>query len=65
MKSVDEQLAILKRGVAEIITEEELRRKLERSLKTNTPSQVSQQEGLPSDIPTAEVPSERDATERR
>jgi hypothetical protein len=35
MKSVDEQLAILKRGVAEIITEEELRRKLERSLKTN------------------------------
>jgi hypothetical protein len=32
VKSVDEQLAILKRGVAEIITEEELRRKLERSL---------------------------------
>ena len=36
VKSVDEQLAILKRGVAEIITEEELRRKLERSLGINS-----------------------------
>jgi hypothetical protein len=37
VKSVDEQLAILKRGVAEIITEEELRRKLERSLGKEVP----------------------------
>jgi hypothetical protein len=37
MKSVDEQLAILKRGVAEIITEKELRRKLERSLGKEVP----------------------------
>jgi hypothetical protein len=37
VKSADEQLAILKRGVAEIITEEELRRKLERSLGKEVP----------------------------
>jgi hypothetical protein len=37
VKSVDEQLAILKRGVAEIITEKELRRKLERSLGKEVP----------------------------
>ena len=40
MKSVDEQLAILKRGVAEIVPEEELRQKLERSLKTGEPLRV-------------------------
>jgi hypothetical protein len=52
MKSVDEQLAILKRGVAEIIPEEELRRKLERSLKTDASLQGSQQQELPSGIQT-------------
>jgi tyrosyl-tRNA synthetase len=36
-KSVAEQLAYLKKGVAEIIREEELKAKLERSLKTGKP----------------------------
>jgi len=36
-KPVDEQLAYLKKGAAEIIREEELRGKLERSLKTGVP----------------------------
>jgi tyrosyl-tRNA synthetase len=37
---VDEQLAYLKKGVAEIIREEELKSKLESSLKTGTPLRV-------------------------
>src|SRR5437763_11510610 len=37
---VDEQLAYLKEGVAEIIREEELKSKLESSLKTGTPLRV-------------------------
>ncbi|MGQ9461892.1 MAG: tyrosine--tRNA ligase [Candidatus Fervidibacter sp.] len=40
MKPVEEQLAILKRGVGEIVPEEELRRKLERSVKTGKPLRV-------------------------
>ncbi|ACX52787.1 tyrosyl-tRNA synthetase [Ammonifex degensii KC4] len=40
MKSVAEQLRLIKRGVAEIITEEELVRKLERSLATGVPLNV-------------------------
>jgi tyrosyl-tRNA synthetase len=39
-KPVDEQLAYLKKGVAEIIREEELRAKLERSRKTGKPLRV-------------------------
>jgi tyrosyl-tRNA synthetase len=39
-KSVDEQLAYLKKGVAEIIPEPELRAALEKSLKTGTPLRV-------------------------
>jgi tyrosyl-tRNA synthetase len=39
-KSVDEQLAHLKKGAAEIIREEELRAKLENSLKTGKPLRV-------------------------
>ena len=35
--SVDKQLELIKRGAKEIITEEELRGKLERSIKTNKP----------------------------
>src|SRR5947209_3191425 len=37
---VDEQLAYLKKGIAEIIREEELKSKLESSLKTGTPLRV-------------------------
>jgi tyrosyl-tRNA synthetase len=40
MKSVDEQLALIRRGVEQIVPEEELRRKLERSLKTGKPLRV-------------------------
>src|SRR6202158_3643674 len=36
-KPVDEQLAYLKKGVAEIIREEDLRAKLEKSLRTGKP----------------------------
>src|SRR6267142_732895 len=36
-KSVEEQLAYLKKGVAEIIREEDLKAKLEKSLKTGKP----------------------------
>ena len=36
-KAVDEQLAYLKKGVAEIIRENELKTKLEESLKTGRP----------------------------
>lgn len=39
-KPVDEQLAYLKKGVAEIIPEEQLKADLERSLKTGTPLRV-------------------------
>ena len=35
--SVDKQLELIKRGTEEIIPEEELRGKLERSIKTNKP----------------------------
>ncbi len=38
--SVDEQLALIRRGAEEILLEEELRRKLERSLATNQPLRV-------------------------
>ncbi|MEW8979324.1 MAG: tyrosine--tRNA ligase [Symbiobacterium sp.] len=38
--SVDEQLKILMRGVVDIVTEEELRQKLERSVKTGRPLRV-------------------------
>lgn len=40
MLSVDEQMRILKRGVAEIVPEEELRQKLERSVQTGKPLRV-------------------------
>ena len=39
-RPVDEQLAILLRGAAQVETEKELRAKLERSFKTNTPLRV-------------------------
>ena len=39
-KSVEEQLAYLKKGVAEIVPEAELRAKLEKSLKTGKPLRV-------------------------
>ncbi|OGD26713.1 MAG: tyrosine--tRNA ligase, partial [Candidatus Aminicenantes bacterium RBG_13_63_10] len=39
-KPADEQLAYLKKGCVEIIQEDELRAKLERSLKTGKPLQV-------------------------
>ena len=37
---VDQQLAILRRGVADLVSEDDLRRKLERSLETGTPLRV-------------------------
>ncbi|MCS7191932.1 MAG: tyrosine--tRNA ligase [Armatimonadetes bacterium] len=40
MLSVDEQMKILKRGVAEIVPEDELRRKLELSVQTGKPLRV-------------------------
>ena len=40
MKNIDDQLAAIKRGVVEIISEEELRKKLEASLKTGKPLKV-------------------------
>ncbi len=40
MLSVDEQMRILKRGVAEIVPEDELRQKLGRSLQTGKPLRV-------------------------
>ena len=39
-KSIDEQLKIIKRGVLEIVREEELIQKLEKSIKTQTPLRV-------------------------
>jgi tyrosyl-tRNA synthetase len=40
VKSVDEQIALIRRGVEQIVPETELRQKLERSLKTGTPLRV-------------------------
>jgi tyrosyl-tRNA synthetase len=40
MRSVDEQLAVIRRGVEQITPEAELRQKLERSLKTGQPLRV-------------------------
>ena len=40
MKSVDEQLALIRRGVEQIVPEDELRQKLERSVKTGRPLRV-------------------------
>jgi tyrosyl-tRNA synthetase len=40
MKSVDEQLALIRRGAVQIEREDELRRRLERSLKTGKPLRV-------------------------
>lgn len=40
MKSVDEQLALIRRGVEQIVPEAELRQKLERSAKTGKPLRV-------------------------
>ncbi|AWN21819.1 tyrosine--tRNA ligase [Deinococcus irradiatisoli] len=37
---VDEQLSLLKRGVADLVSEDDLRRKLERSLETGEPLRV-------------------------
>ncbi|AZI43046.1 tyrosine--tRNA ligase [Deinococcus psychrotolerans] len=37
---IDEQIAILKRGVVDLVSEDDLRRKLERSIETNTPLRV-------------------------
>ena len=37
---VDEQLELLKRGAVDVVTEDELRRKLERSRKSGTPLTV-------------------------
>jgi tyrosyl-tRNA synthetase len=40
VKTVDEQMALIGRGVEQIVPEEELRQKLERSLKSGTPLRV-------------------------
>lgn len=40
VKSVEEQLALLRRGVEQIVPENELRQKLERSLKTGKPLRI-------------------------
>ncbi len=40
MKSVDEQLALIRRGVDQIVPEAELRQKLERSVRTGQPLRV-------------------------
>ncbi|MDD5771271.1 MAG: tyrosine--tRNA ligase, partial [Candidatus Omnitrophica bacterium] len=40
MKSVEEQLNVIKRGIVDTISEEELRRKLEQSIKTRRPLRV-------------------------
>ena len=41
-RSVEEQIAIIRRGAVEIIPEEDLRRKLERSLQTGVPLVIKQ-----------------------
>jgi len=38
--TIDDQLSIIKRGVVEIISEEELKKKLEQSIKTKTPLKI-------------------------
>src|SRR5262244_1013684 len=40
MKSVEEQLALIRRGAEQIVPEDELRRKLETSVKTGAPLRV-------------------------
>jgi tyrosyl-tRNA synthetase len=40
VKTVDEQLALIRRGVEQIVPEDELRKKLERSVKTGKPLRV-------------------------
>src|SRR5215475_10028952 len=40
MKSVQEQLAFIRRGIEAIVTEDEMFKKLERSIKTGTPLRV-------------------------
>src|SRR5580704_5698562 len=40
MKSVQEQLTLIRRGIHQIVPEDELTRKLERSLKTGKPLRV-------------------------
>src|SRR5438132_8188526 len=40
VKSVDEQLALIRRGVDQIVPEEEMKQKLERSVKTGQPLRV-------------------------
>src|SRR4029077_4163767 len=40
VKSVDEQLTLIRRGTEQIVPEAELRQKLERSLKTGKPLRV-------------------------
>ena len=40
MKSVDEQMDLILRGVDQVTTRDELRKKLERSVRTNTPLRV-------------------------
>jgi tyrosyl-tRNA synthetase len=40
VKSVDEQLALIRRGVEQIVPEDEFRKKLERSVKTGKPLRV-------------------------
>lgn len=40
MKSLQEQMAIIRRGTANIISEEELEKKLARSIETNTPLRI-------------------------
>src|SRR5438105_8323058 len=40
VKSVDEQIALIRRGVDQIVPEAELRTKLERSVKTGVPLRV-------------------------
>jgi len=40
LKPVEEQLAIIRRGAVEILVEEDLRAKLENSVKTNTPLRI-------------------------
>lgn len=40
MKTIDEQLALIKRGAVEIIREEDLREKLKKSIKTGVPLRI-------------------------
>ena len=40
MKSVNEQLALIKRGIVDIVTEEDLVKKLEKSVKTGKPLNI-------------------------